>query len=155
MHPKVLSANGWRLVGELTERGWLDGWTLAGGTGLALQIGHRYSENLVFFHPDPFDPAGLAEHLTDVGPVSIQTRAEDTLHATLADLRVSFRRARPPLLYEGQAYRSLSVADPRDIAVTKVVAIGGRGSRKDFVDLYFYLTGGTTLEQVFELVRRR
>ena len=37
----------------------------------------------------------------------------------------------------------------------KVIAIGGRGSRKDFVDLFFYLRGGGTLEGVFSLIRRR
>lgn len=45
--------------------------------------------------------------------------------------------------------------DPRDIAVMKLVTVGGRGSRKDFVDLYFYLRGGTTMESVFTLLRRR
>lgn len=47
------------------------------------------------------------------------------------------------------------MADPRDIAVMKLIAIGGRGSRKDFVDLYFYLRGGTTLRTVLDLLRRR
>jgi len=32
--------------------------------------------------------------------------------------------------------------NPRDIAVMKLVAIGGRGSRKDFVDVYFFLQAG-------------
>ena len=43
MTPKVLSSDGWNLVRCLTEGDYLDGWTLAGGTGLALQLGHRYS----------------------------------------------------------------------------------------------------------------
>ena len=37
----------------------------------------------------------------------------------------------------------------------KLVAIGGRGSRKDFVDLYFYLRGAGGLDSVFTLLRRR
>ena len=36
-------------------------------------------------------------------------------------------------------YRGIMLADPRDIAVMKVIAIGGRGSRKDFIDLYCLL----------------
>lgn len=47
------------------------------------------------------------------------------------------------------------LADPRDIAVVKLVAIGGRGSRKDFVDLYFFLQAGGSLESTLELTRRR
>ena len=155
MHPKVLSEEGWTVVRRLVGQGWLDGWVLAGGTGLALQMGHRYSEDLDFFRPDPFEPMTLASELSEVGDVRIQSRAPDTLHATVDGLRLSFLRADPPLLYAGTEYRGLFLADPRDIAVMKVIAIGGRGSRKDFVDLYFHLTGGTTLESLFSLIRRR
>lgn len=155
MHPKVLSDGGWQIVAELSRADLLEGWVLAGGTGLALQLGHRYSEDLDLFRPGSFDPARLAEAVSKVGDTVVQSRSEDTLHAVVDGLRISFLRARPPLLFPGAEYRDLSVADPRDIAVMKVVAIGGRGSRKDFVDLYFYLLGGATLEGVFELLRRR
>jgi len=102
-----------------------------------------------------FEPMTLVNRLAEAGDVSIQSRAADTLHATLDGLRLSFLRSHLPLLFVGTEYRGLVLADPRDIAVMKVIAIGGRGSRKDFVDLYFHLAGGTTLESVFELVRRR
>ena len=155
MHPKVLSDDAWQIVAELNRADLLDGWRLAGGTGLALQLGHRYSEDLDLFRPDPFDPERLAEGLSRVRETVVQSRSEDTLHALVDGLRVSFLRARPPLLFPGAEYRDLTVADPRDIAVMKVIAIGGRGSRKDFIDLYFYLRGGATLDGVFELLGRR
>ncbi len=60
-----------------------------------------------------------------------------------------------PLLFPGTTYRGLVVADPRDIAVMKAIAIGGRGSRKDFVDLFFFLRAGGSLDGVLSLVRRR
>ena len=37
----------------------------------------------------------------------------------------------------------------------KVIAIGGRGKRRDFVGRFFLLRGGVTLDAVFELLRRR
>jgi hypothetical protein len=37
----------------------------------------------------------------------------------------------------------------------KVIAIGGRGSRKDFVDLYFFFQAGGSLDGILALVRRR
>jgi hypothetical protein len=49
----------------------------------------------------------------------------------------------------------LTVADPRDIAVMKLIAIGGRGSRKDFVDLFFYLKSGGTLEGTLTMLEQR
>jgi len=155
MHPKVLSASGWKTVRRLVDAGLLGAWTLAGGTALALQFGHRYSEDLDFFSSDSFDPDGVLSRLSEIGQVAIQSRSSETLHTMLDGLRLSFLRAQVPLLFPGAAYRGLSVADPRDIAVMKVIAIGGRGSRKDFVDLYVYLRGGTTLGGVFELLRRR
>jgi hypothetical protein len=155
MHPKVLGADGWRIVRTMVGAGSTDGWVLAGGTGLALQLGHRISKDLDFFRASPFAPAELATGLADLGRVVVQGRSAGTLHATLDGLRVSFLAAQAPLLFAGTPYRGLTLADPRDIAVMKVIAIGGRGSRKDFVDLFFYLRSGGSLEGVFALIGRR
>ena len=155
MHPKVLSHGAWTTIRNLVGGGWLDSWTLAGGTGLALHLGHRYSEDLDLFGAGPFDPQRLAQGLSDLGKVRVQDRSPDTLHVELEGLRISYLRAERPLLFEGIPYRGMSVADPRDIAVMKVIAIGGRGSRKDFIDLYFFLRTGGTLDGVFTLIERR
>ena len=155
MTPKVLSPEAWSIVRRLVAGGCLETWTLAGGTGLALQLGHRYSEDLDFFRTEAFATDPLIERLSDVGPVSIQSRSSRTLHAVLEGLRVSFLGMQAPLIYPTTRYRELTLADPRDIAVMKLVAIGGRGSRKDFVDLYFFLQAGGSLESIFDLVRRR
>ena len=155
MRPKVLSPDAWRLVRSLSGGGRLESWILAGGTGLALQFGHRYSEDLDLFGYQSFDPQGLAESLSTLGRVRVQQAATHTLHLELNGVRVSFLRAETPFLFEGTPYRGLTVADPRDIAVMKVIAIGGRGSRKDFVDLFFYLKTGGTLEGVLSLLHQR
>jgi hypothetical protein len=72
MHPRVLSQNGWRTIRALARGGWLDSWILAWGTGLALHLGHRYSEDLDLFGERPFDPPSLAEALSSVGTVRVQ-----------------------------------------------------------------------------------
>ena len=155
MHPKVLSKEAWATVRHLVAEGVVDTWTLAGGTALALQRGHRYSEDLDFFRDETFDVERSIGRLARIGKVQIQSRTEDTLHVLLDGLRVSFLRAQAPLLFPGIAYRGLALADPRDIAVMKMVAIGGRGSRKDFIDLCFILQGGSSIESIFELIRQR
>ena len=155
MHPKVLSADGWRIARTLARAGRTEGWVLAGGTGLALQLGHRISKDLDFFSANPLAPAELAAGLAGLGRVVVQGRSAGTLHVTLDGLRVSFLAAEAPLLFAGTPYRGLTLADPREIAVMKVIAIGGRGSRKDFVDLFFYLRSGGSLEGIFALIRRR
>jgi len=155
VHPKVLSPEGWTLTRELVRTEITAGWALAGGTGLALQLGHRVSEDLDFFRAGPFASEDLAAGLARVGRVDVLSRSAGTLHAVLKGMRVSFLAAEAPLLFPGTPYRGLVVADPRDIAVMKVVAIGGRGSRRDFVDLFFYLRSGSSLEAVFEMIHRR
>lgn len=155
MHPKVLGPDAWRLVRRLVSEGILSGWTLAGGTGLALQIGHRYSDDLDFFRFGNFEVPDLIRNLSRIGSTSVQSRDEGTLHSVVERVRLSFMRAEAPLLFDGIPYRGIEIADPQDIAVMKIVAIGGRGSRKDFVDLYFYLRGGGSLKNVFELLHRR
>jgi hypothetical protein len=155
MHPKVLSAEAWKTVQHLASAGLLESWILAGGTGLALQFGHRYSEDLDLFRAKDFDAVRLVDDIARLGQLAVQDRSEGTLHASLEGLRLSFLRAQAPFLFPGTPYRGLVVADPRDIAVLKVIAIGGRGSRKDFVDLCFYLRGGGSLEAIFQMLGRR
>jgi hypothetical protein len=153
--PKALSPDAWRIVRRLVESGVLETWTLAGGTGLALQLGHRYSEDLDFFRTETFETDLLIAALSPIGSVSIQSRSSGTLHSVLDGLRVSFLRMQAPLIYPGTSYRGLTLADPRDIAVMKLIAIGGSGSRKDFVDLYFFIQSGGSLESTLELSRHR
>ena len=155
MTPKVLSPEAWDLVRRLVAGGHLDSWILAGGTGRALQLGHPYSEALDLFRTAAFESEILLDRISKVGPVSVQSRSSGTLHLVLEGLRISFLAAEVPLLFPGTPYRGLTLADSRDIAVMKLVAIGGRGSRKDFVDLFFYLHAGGSLEATLELTRRR
>ncbi len=155
MHPKVLSAQAWELVADLGDRGLLKDWTLCGGTGLALQFGHRLSEDLDFFRHRPGGLDRLPEQLSKVASVEILDRAVETLHVRVGGTRLSFMGLEAPLLHRGILYRGLTVGDTRDIASLKLVAIGGRGSRKDFVDLYFYLQQTPGLDQLFEHLERR
>lgn len=155
MHPKVLSSQAWQTVRRLVGDGVINSWTLGGDTALALQMGHRYSEDLDFFLHEAFNVETLIDRLARIGQVQVQSRTEDTLHVLLDSLRVSFLKAQAPLLFPGIAYRGLMLADPRDIAVMKVIAIGGRGSRKDFIDLYVILQGGGSIDSIFALIRQR
>ncbi|MEE8367323.1 MAG: nucleotidyl transferase AbiEii/AbiGii toxin family protein, partial [Thermoanaerobaculia bacterium] len=93
MHPKVLSKEAWRTVRQLVGEGVVDTWTLAGGTGLALQLGHRYSEDLDFFRDEAFDVDAAIGRLARIGKVQVQSRTEDSLHVLLDGLRLSFLRA--------------------------------------------------------------
>jgi len=155
MHPKVVGTKGWGLIRKLVHGELADGWVLAGGTGLALQFGHRLSRDLDFFGNRDFDGVRLADSLAPVAAVTVLGRSAGTLHVRLAGSRLSFLKLPRPLLFPGAPYRGIVVADPRDIAVMKVLAVAGRGSRKDFVDLHFFIRSGGSLESVFRWIHRR
>lgn len=62
--------------------------------------------------------------------------ASGTVYLVLHGVKVSILHYPYPLLFPAAEFDGLAVADPRDIACMKVDAIGSRGARRDFVDLY-------------------
>ena len=135
-HPEILPAGWKRAVEDLAARGVLDGVYLAGGTGLALQLGHRRSVDLDLFSQREFAPGDLRARLGEIDGLQIRQIGRGTLHLELHELLVSFLHYPYPLLFPQSQLEVLSVADPRDIACMKLDAIASRGSRRDFVDLY-------------------
>ena len=155
MNPKVLPSEAWSVVKTLEKGGMLGQWILAGGTALALQLGHRISIDLDFFTVESFDPQSLRTELTGLGALEVQAMAPDTLHVRLDGVRLSWLRSEDPFRYEPVEYRGLRLAEVRDIAAMKIVAVAGRGSKKDFVDLHAYLEAGATFSDLMRSVRER
>ncbi len=155
MNPKVLPPDAWSVVKALDRKNLLEGWILAGGTALALQLGHRVSADLGFFTSGEFDPQDLRVRLAAAGSLEVVDMASGTLHTRLRGLRLSHLRSEVPFLFEPTLYRGLRLADVRDIAAMKVIAVAGRGSRKDFIDLYAYLEAGGTFPDLMRTVEQR
>jgi len=152
MHEKVLPRGSRELLAKLESLNIpeLQGWTLASDTGLALQMGHRISEDLDFFRADVFSSDRLHEILRQVGTVGRLLQEERILTVIVSATKVSFFSAPDKILFPGQPYRFFQLADPRDIALMKLGAILGRSSRKDFIDLYYIFRGGLSLERCFQ-----
>jgi nucleotidyltransferase AbiEii toxin of type IV toxin-antitoxin system len=129
---------------------------LAGGTALTLHLGHRRSRDFGFFHGKDFLPQDLLSSLREARPVRVLQEATGTLMVMLREVPTSFFRYDYPLLRPlHESPWSLSVADPEDIAAMKPAALAGRGSRKDFVDLYVYTRNVAPLEQIFSCFREK
>lgn len=65
-HREVLPAGWARAVGELAARSVVQGFYLAGGTGLALHFGHWRSGDLDLFRDTEFTAADLRDRLRDL-----------------------------------------------------------------------------------------
>lgn len=113
----------------------LNDFYLAGGTGLALQFGHRFTLDPAFFAPEHFDEERLLERMQAIDGLAVVSKAPYTLHATVRQTKVSFLGYAYPVLYPPEQFANVAVADPRDIAGMKVSAIASRRTRRDFVDL--------------------
>jgi predicted nucleotidyltransferase component of viral defense system len=110
---------------------------LAGGTALSLHLGHRYSYDLDFFSPQPFRNDLLRREAEALGIFEVFTDSRGTLEGRIRQTRVTFLEYRYPMTEPPTNLGSAKVASIRDIAAMKLSALSSRGSRKDFVDLFF------------------
>ena len=150
MHQKVLPRRSRDLLDALESlhSPAMSGWVLAGGAGLALQLGHRVAEGLALFRGDVGHLAGVREAMESLGPYETLRESERELTVLARDVKLSFYVVRGQLLHESHAWRFLRVAHERDIALMKLAAVSARGARRDFVDLYSYLRGGPRLDDL-------
>lgn len=121
---------------------------LSGGTALALLLGHRESEDLDFFTQELFNQELLQSHLINIGSLDDVQIAEGTLNAYLDTVKLQFLYYPYNLLEEPTIWQGIKISSFIDIACTKVITISSRGSKKDFVDMYFILQE-LSLEHLF------
>lgn len=129
------------------------GWYLAGGTALALQVGHRQSVDLDFFIPRPdFQIADLERELVATGEWTTSFGQKGTLYGIIAGAKASFI-AYPFFKPSPERIRcgNVTLLIPGDIAAMKIIAISQRGRKRDFVDLYWYCKNR---ESLFEVIQR-
>lgn len=140
MRKKVISAKTKRVLESLDKIEIIKNFYLAGGTALALQLGHRKSIDLDLFSEKDFSTGELKTVLSRVGKLKVYSEEERTLNANLNGVKISFLGYKYKMLFPLVKYdRNLKLADTRDIACMKIDAISSRGSKKDFIDLYFLL----------------
>ncbi len=111
---------------------------LAGGTALALQIGHRQSIDLDFFSQTEDIPSKrqqLENAFKLYNPI-LADSSWGNLIFLANSIRVGFFAYGYPLVASLIEAHGCHLAGPVDIGLMKMDAIMGRASRKDFHDLY-------------------
>lgn len=112
---------------------------LVGGTALALQIGHRKSIDLDFFGNIDFQNVYTAKTFANFNKVVILKSSKNINIFSIDDVKVDFVNYDYPWLQGELVIDGIRLAGFEDIAAMKLAAITGRGSRKDFIDIYFLL----------------
>ena len=112
---------------------------LVGGTSLALQIGHRKSIDIDLFGLLNVDFDALTDELKTIGDVIVLGNSKN-IHTYLIDeIKVDIVHYEYPWLKDKIVSDEIHLAAIEDIAAMKLSAIIGRGSKKDFIDLYYIL----------------
>ena len=133
------------------------GWYLAGGTALALQVGHRESVDLDFFTVrKSFREEHIEQLLLKAGKWKSTLRDIGTVYGELNGAKMSFIAY--PFFHPRKArvcYESVAMVTPPDTAVMKIIAISQRGRKRDFLDLYWLCNNGEVLGEVLRRVIRQ
>jgi hypothetical protein len=159
LHPEILNKSQQEILPKLGSVASENGFYLAGGTTVALYLGHRQSVDFDWFAHGGFDdPPALAEQVRRSGlQVENVQFAPRTLHAVIGGVRVSYfdypyGDLNEPTEWPGVAAKLASLDD---LACMKLAAIAQRGSRKDFIDLYAISLRHKPLSELVQLYRRK
>ena len=131
---------------------------LAGGTALALQLGHRDSIDFDFFSEQSLSIEDLTKKVEQIfqdHKVAKIQQEKDTLTFVINDtIKISFfsypYKLINPLLDED----NFKMASLEDIGAMKLSAITSRSVLKDYVDLYFILQK-ISLEELFKFTKEK
>jgi len=124
---------------------------LAGGTAIALHLGHRFSFDLDFFSKEHFSIDVVLQTLRALGQIETFQATADTFNGRLNGHRISFFIYPYPVLEPFAGYAGVQIASLADLAAMKVDAITRRGTKRDFVDLYFICQRIFPLDKALEL----
>ncbi|HAK87896.1 MAG: hypothetical protein A2077_00575 [Nitrospirae bacterium GWC2_46_6] len=140
MHDECFSSRGWSVVKKVAPIAKKHAAVLAGGTALALHIGHRKSVDLDFFTLKTFSVDKVIFDLSRLGlSLKMLDKGELYVIASIDGVKFSLFTYPYPFVSDITEHRGLSVAGIVDIASMKVVAVSQRGTKRDFIDLYCIL----------------
>ncbi|RIE07320.1 nucleotidyl transferase AbiEii/AbiGii toxin family protein, partial [Candidatus Cryosericum odellii] len=140
MHPECLRPKAARLLPVVVKALQPFSPVLAGGTALALQVGHRVSVDFDFFAGNEFDPVAILRTVQTTSAEVQSLKLEPGTAVMIVDgVKVSLFQYPYPFAEPMELFNGTKVAGAVDIAGMKLIAIMQGGARRDFVDLYTVL----------------
>ena len=128
---------------------------LAGGTGLAFQLKHRLSLDLDFFTRKDINNKILIQKLKNLGKLSIEKEAENSLNGYFNRTRITFLKYDYPCLFSFKEIQGIKVADSRDIGCMKIDAISSRGTKRAFIDIFYICQKVISFDKLIKLFKRK
>lgn len=140
LHKETVTAETLDLIQRLMNDKQIYAFKLAGGTALALHLGHRTSIDIDLFNTNGFDAAKLSQHLQKEYNAVVERTRENTISGDINGIKIDllshqYRDVQPSITIEG-----IRMASMEDIAAMKFNAIINNPRRlKDFVDMHYML----------------
>ena len=139
LHYETVDEGTLGLLKQLQSLSILSEMRLVGGTSLALQIGHRKSIDIDLFGNLSAEYENLIDELKTLGEV-VPLKNSKNIHSLLINnIKVDIVNYEYKWLTNKITIDNIQLASIEDIAAMKLNAIIGRGSKKDFIDLFFIL----------------
>ena len=140
LYLQTILPNTLELLKRLSAQPEMEGLRLVGGTSLALQYGHRQSIDLDFFGELSATQDEILSMIEKIGSYILRNRTGKILQVIIDNVMVDIvDYSQYPWIDTPLTTDGLTLASPKDIAAMKINAIEGRGSRKDFIDIYLLL----------------
>ncbi len=131
---------------------------MAGGTALALQLGHRISVDFDFFSEKSIDKNLLlnVKKVFSGAEITPSVNNSDELTVFADGTKITFLFYPFSVIGEFLQYQGVNLLNIKEIAATKAYTIGRRGSFKDYIDLYFVILGNYAfLNEIMELANKK
>ena len=155
MHQEVITSKAREIFDKLC---YFPNFYLAGGTALALQLGHRISIDFDLFWKNyiPKDLLSRVKRVFKNSEIEVVINHLEQLTVAISGINVSFCRYPFPVISKFINYRGIKILPALEIAAMKAYALGRRATLKDYVDLYFVLNEKVcTLEKIISLCQRK
>ena len=139
MYPEAISSKRQKFFQKLKN---FPQFYLAGGTALALQIGHRMSDDFDLFSEKDI-PAELLETVEKIfkgSTIDIIINHSEQLSLIIDQTKVDFVKYSFPLILGLIEHEEVKIIKISEIAAMKAYTIGRRATYKDYIDLYFILS---------------
>ena len=141
LHTETVARSTLELLKMLESESVMSNFNLAGGTSLALYLGHRISVDLVLFTPESFDAGKLEIFLRDKYGFRTDFMEKNTLKGTIDGVKIDCITHSYGYLEKPYTESDIRLYSMEDIVAMKLSAIADNGSRlKDFIDIAFLST---------------
>jgi hypothetical protein len=122
---------------------------LAGGTALALQVGHRRSIDFDLFKISNLNTAKILKKINAAEiPYIVTRRVSEQINLVMKTVKITFFQYPYAVETSVDFEKTFRIPDMLTLAAMKAYALGRRSKWKDYVDLYYLLRDHYTLDQI-------